>query len=256
VTPTYQPPRRIAFGNASLAKGTPATQRRKPLKRPSQDRAKFTVQTIFDGFVRIWRRQGWAAVTTRNISLETGYAVGTLYEYFPNREALLSGYVRYAIEALLARITADAGPARALSSRERVSILVRLTCGAGVPDLPLLDSDMLALEHRIAEPKHHRRVYEELCAVWTEVLGACDGSWPTPDPSRIEAMVAAVWGARRYLLLVKPRGFDQVKWAEQMEQIVWAALGGAAPVHTHAERPMRRLSSKTNRGRRPRFAPT
>jgi len=87
---------------------------------------------------------------------------------------------------------------------------------------------MLALEHRIAEPKHHRRVYEELCAVWTEVLGACDGSWHTPDPSRIEAMVAAVWGARRYLLLVKPRGFDQVKWAEQMEQIVWAALGGAA----------------------------
>jgi AcrR family transcriptional regulator len=98
VTPTYQPPRRVGFGNASLAKGTPATQRRKPLKRPSQDRAKFTVQTIFDGFVRIWRRQGWAAVTTRNISLETGYAVGTLYEYFPNREALLSGYVRYAIE--------------------------------------------------------------------------------------------------------------------------------------------------------------
>ena len=69
--------------------------RPKPLKRPAQARPRFTVQAIYDAFVRIWQRDGSAGVATRAVALETGVAVGTLYEYFPNKQALLSGYVRY-----------------------------------------------------------------------------------------------------------------------------------------------------------------
>ena len=47
------------FGNAAPAK---------PLKRPAQARAKLTVQAIHDAFVRIWRRDGWAKLTTRAVS--------------------------------------------------------------------------------------------------------------------------------------------------------------------------------------------
>ena len=79
----------------------------KPLKRPSQARAQFTVQAIYDAFVRIWQRDGWARLTTRAVALETGISVGTLYDYFPNKQALLSGYVRHCIDALLARVHSD-----------------------------------------------------------------------------------------------------------------------------------------------------
>jgi len=98
----YRRPAGAGFGN-----GQAESARAKPLKRPSQRRAKFTVQAIYEAFVRIWQRGGAQAATTRAVALEAGCSVGTLYEYFPNKEALLSGYVRHTIEVLL-----DAHPER------------------------------------------------------------------------------------------------------------------------------------------------
>jgi AcrR family transcriptional regulator len=123
----------------------------KPLKRPSQARAVFTVQAIYDAFVRIWRRDGWDGVSTRAVALETGVAVGTLYDYFPNKAALLSGYVRHCMEQLLLAIEEQAVTPPGLSAEHRLRTLVRLACGADTPELPWFDAGLLALEAGIAE---------------------------------------------------------------------------------------------------------
>src|SRR5688572_6834666 len=101
----------------------------KPLKRPTQARAKFTVQAIFDAFVRIWQRDGWARLTTRAVALEAGIAVGTLYDYFPSKAALQSGYVRHCIETLIHAVDAEAVQPVGLPWRERTHRLVALACG-------------------------------------------------------------------------------------------------------------------------------
>jgi hypothetical protein len=64
---------------------TPAAPRSKPLKRPTQARGKFTVQAIYDAFVRIWQAEGWEGVTTRAVALETGIAIGTPTTTSPTR---------------------------------------------------------------------------------------------------------------------------------------------------------------------------
>src|SRR5687767_14898283 len=164
----------------------------KPLKRPSQARAKFTVQAIYDAFVRIWQREGWAQLTTRAVALETGISVGTLYEYFPNKQALLSGYVRHWVERLVA----------ALQQRPiTLEQALRLICDPSVDGLPPFDSQMLELEHEIAEQKHHRRAYDEVVAAWRDALAAAGCG---AEPQRIDALFIAVWGGRRYLLLAQP----------------------------------------------------
>jgi len=84
--------------------GPPESPRTRPLKRPRQARARFTVQAIYDAYVRIWQRDGWEQLTTRKVALETGIAIGTLYDYFPSKEALHSGYVRHCIEQMIHRI--------------------------------------------------------------------------------------------------------------------------------------------------------
>ena len=101
----------------------------KPLKRPLQARAKFTVQAIFDALVRIWQRDGWARLTTRSVALETGISVGTLYDYFPSKAALLSGYVRHCMEVLLQAIEQQAVQPPDLHWQQRVHHLVRLCSG-------------------------------------------------------------------------------------------------------------------------------
>lgn len=185
--------------------------RPKPLKRPAQARAKFTVQAIYDSFVRIWQRDGWTRLTTRAVALETGVSVGTLYDYFPNKQAMLSGYVRHCIESLVAAL------AQRPITIERV---VRLICDPVGEGMPTFDAEMLELEHEIAEPKHHRRAYDELLAAWHRALGAAGCH---ADPARIEALFVAAWGGRRYMLLVQPPLAAQA-WVEQMQDICAASL--------------------------------
>lgn len=196
----------------------------KPLKRPSQDRSKFTVRAIYGGFVRIWQRQGWEHVTTRAVAIEAGVSIGTLYEYFPNKQALLSGYIRDCIDALLEEIERQVIQPSQLTWQERVRRLVRLTCGIDVPELPYFDSAMLALEFQIAEPKHHRRVYEELMAKWIQALDSCTGLPHPPAPDRVRTLFLSAWGGRRYFLLVAPLDIEASAWAEQVTQLCYAAL--------------------------------
>ena len=205
------------FGN----KAGPAPERSKPLKRPTQARGKFTVQAIYDAFVRIWNAQGWEGVNTRKVALETGIAVGTLYDYFPDKDALLSGYVRHCVEALLARLDADVIAPPDLPWRERLARLVRITCDSEAEGLPVFDHGMLMLEHRVAEPKHHRRVFEELASRWLAAFAACKDLAAQPDPATVRALLTAAWGGRRYRLLLAPADAD---WVPEMERLVLAAL--------------------------------
>jgi AcrR family transcriptional regulator len=201
----------------------PAAPRSKPLKRPTQARSKFTVQAIYDAFVRIWTAHGWEGVTTRAVALETGIAVGTLYDYFPDKEALLSGYVRHCIEALLARLDAEVIAPAGIDWRERVKRLVRITCDTRLEGLPAFDHEMLMLEHRVAEPKHHRRVYDELAGRWLQAFAACKDLQPGPSPATLHALLTAAWGGRRYRLLVQPEAAGD-DWVSEMEAMVMARL--------------------------------
>lgn len=201
----------------------------KPLKRPSQARARFTVQAIYDAFVRIWQRDGWDRLTTRAVALETGISVGTLYEYFPSKLALLSGYVRHGVERLVAAIDREAVAPRGLAWQVRLRQAVRLTCGVDAPELAWFHPDMLALEGQVAEPKHHRRVHDELLAVWTRVFAACDDLAHPPASETVRALVMALWGGRRYALLLQLDLDSARAWAAEMDRWCVGAVDGSRP---------------------------
>jgi hypothetical protein len=101
--------------------------------------------------------------------------------------------------------------------------LVRLACGADTPELPWFDAGLLALEAGIAEGKHHRRVHEELLAAWTRVFDACELP-QRPSAEAIQAMHMAVWGGRRYGLLIGLGDTERIEWARQMEKLCLASI--------------------------------
>lgn len=201
----------------------------KPLKRPTQARAKATVQAIFDAFVRIWQRDGWARLTTRAVALEAGVAVGTLYDYFPSKTALHSGYVRHCIEALLHAVDEQAVHPEGLAWRERLRRLVRLVSGVERSDLSWFHPDMMELEPQVAEPKHQRRANEELAAMWQRVFDACTDLPQRPSADTVRALHLAVWGGRRYAMLLQLDDAQMQQWATEMERLCCAAVALNSP---------------------------
>lgn len=58
-------------------------------KQPSQGRAAATVDAIVTAVERILEREGPKGLTTNRVAEIAGVSVGTLYQYFPNKEALI-----------------------------------------------------------------------------------------------------------------------------------------------------------------------
>ncbi len=66
------------------------TKRLKPRKRPLQERSKETVEIVLKAAGQVFQRQGYAAGTTDRIAERAGVSVGTLYQYFPNKDSILA----------------------------------------------------------------------------------------------------------------------------------------------------------------------
>ena len=74
----------------------------KERKQPTQDRSTATVEAIVEAAIRILRADGWAQLTTTRVAQRAGVSVGSLYQYFPNREAIAVEIVRQRTRAFLA----------------------------------------------------------------------------------------------------------------------------------------------------------
>jgi AcrR family transcriptional regulator len=65
-----------------------------PRRKPVQDRSLATVEAILEAAAQVFERCGYAAGTTNRIAERAGVAIGSLYQYFPNKDAILVALVR------------------------------------------------------------------------------------------------------------------------------------------------------------------
>lgn len=82
-----------------------------PRKSPSQSRARVTVEAILEGAAHILEREGSAGYTTNAVAERAGVSIGSLYQYFPNKDALTAALVDRETQLLLDDIGAAAGHA-------------------------------------------------------------------------------------------------------------------------------------------------
>ncbi len=78
----------------------------KPRKSARQTRSAATVEAIVEAAARILEEAGPAGFTTNAIAERAGVSVGSLYQYFPNKNAITRALIRRELEMLEAAVTA------------------------------------------------------------------------------------------------------------------------------------------------------
>ena len=123
----------------------PPRVRTNPRKQPKQRRASATVEAILTATARILVRDGFERASTNRIADEAGVSVGSLYQYFPNKEALVAVLMERHVREMYAVLEREIARLSSLPLRRAVQELV----------------DLMVRAHAV-EPKLHRVFAEQV----------------------------------------------------------------------------------------------
>lgn len=77
-----------------------------PRKLPRQARSRATVEAILEAAAQVFCADGYAGGTTDKVAARAGVSIGSLYQYFPNKESLLLALAQNHMEEGFALIDA------------------------------------------------------------------------------------------------------------------------------------------------------
>lgn len=136
-----------------------------PRKLPRQARSQATVEAIIRACAKLLASDCYNSLTTNSISERAGVSIGTLYEYFPNRESIVAALTASSCRRLVERMIRAAEEARGMSALEGVEHLL----GAGIDELAAPDNVFKALlrqtpfTQRLPAFLEARRTLDALC---------------------------------------------------------------------------------------------
>jgi len=96
-----------------------------PRKRPVQGRSKETCEAILGAAARILEERGLEAANTNAIAELAGVSVGSLYQYFPGKEAIFAELIRREESGMVERLEALVAGTAGCALEERLRLLVR-----------------------------------------------------------------------------------------------------------------------------------
>ena len=116
-----------------------------PRKHASQERSRATVDALIEATRRLLVREGFDKASTNRIAQEAGVSVGSLYQYYPGKEALVAAVIDRHNRDLMQVVRAALVEVAALPIEEAIRRLVTVAIDA----------------HRI-DPRLHRVLAEQI----------------------------------------------------------------------------------------------
>ena len=98
-----------------------------PRKRPRQHRSKVTVDAILAATARVLVKHGFDGLTTNAVAEVAGVSIGSLYQYFPNKEALVAALIERYVEDHNAATMAELARVASLPLGQAVRAMIELT---------------------------------------------------------------------------------------------------------------------------------
>ncbi len=120
------------------------------------------MDTVIQATAQILSREGRERLTTNRVAEVAGVSIGTVYQYFPHKEALLAELARRYEERFLQRLMESLGRLGALPLREAVPAFVRFIADMHVED-PRLHNEIAA-----SVPGEQRRALNNFARAYFE----------------------------------------------------------------------------------------
>src|SRR2546430_5468051 len=95
-----------------------------PRKSPVQARSAASVDAILEATIQVLLDVGKERLTTTRVALRAGVSVGTLYQYFPNKSALLQAALRRHLMEVTDSVELVCTEQRGRTLREMVTALI------------------------------------------------------------------------------------------------------------------------------------
>lgn len=93
-------------------------------RKPKQARAKQKYEAILDACTQVLAEKGYQKTTILELSLESGVAVPTLYQYFENKDAIFVAWVERIIDQVLTQVASLEASLATKNTEQHVSVLL------------------------------------------------------------------------------------------------------------------------------------
>ncbi|MBL8932926.1 MAG: TetR family transcriptional regulator [Archangium sp.] len=208
-------------------------------KLPTQARAQHTVNAILRATAHILKTKGYAECSTNAVAKKAGVSIGSLYQYFPSKEALITAlaeeHAQKARDLMLESIAAAAAQPRSVEEMVRAYIAAMVRLHADDPEL-------------------HRVLMEQLPGIRVGVLAMQRASnqtaglvraWLEAHRSQLRevdvevatyVLITSVEAVTHLRLMDRPAQLDTETLVDELSELVLRYLGIAPTKKPHRRR--------------------
>lgn len=161
-----------------------------PRKTPRQARATVTLEAIFEATIQVLLAEGLHRLTTTRVSERAGVSVGTMYQYFPHKQALLYALNERYLDIVAERVEKACAEHHDAPISEMVEALVNAYWDAKTERRDVtraLYQSAVELDNEALIEAFSQRVDAATSAMFTSATDAIDG-----DPVLLNTTLLAV----------------------------------------------------------------
>ena len=94
-------------------------------KKVKQDRAKATIETILEGAAHVLVKEGYEGTNTNRIAEVAGVSIGSIYQYFANKEAVIGELIEVHIQKVMDVFLDKYSTLSTLSLKDGIRVLIK-----------------------------------------------------------------------------------------------------------------------------------
>jgi AcrR family transcriptional regulator len=205
------------------------TSQLSPRKAPRQSRSQATVTAILDATAHILLERGFPAASTNAVAERAGVSVGSLYQYFPNKDALIAALHARHGEQMMEVIQRALAKAMDATLDDALARLIEATVEAHRVDADLHRVLELQLGGHDTDAMHE--AYVEVMEERVVALLARHRAEVTVSDLKLAAfmLMNASHGLIHAVVLQRPRGIGLKAATQEIVRMMKNYLTGPAP---------------------------